>query len=964
MSLAELTRNSFQAGISATKWLNLSKLYISKSPEQSREDTASNLSNSVLILFRSYPGDPTLQEYLKVAIQDGLLPVYTYVSTLLQAARSSELHIPATLDTLVRTALDAHYSSGKPPIGSVVAEDESISSVMRTIQDALALLRTAHTLPLSHFHQLTTSAAELVDLLIRIACATDLTRVPATQAIVLYGELSETMNTCRLNDAVAGILDAFMVTLSLVIGEDVKATGGASMMHTATQFAPATGKGDISGPSSETDLITLGLVLNHIVTYMAHDWGAGDTANAVALLIGAFRWSSWTPTIFYTQLLLSAFSCLSQHVSNARLWKAFIIGRLPALLVSLAEAVGSDGSTNVDMRTGLQHAILSVLRRQNVLMQVDHVLTREFSSENAEEEGGTRPFSRDFLQQLLRNNLVTVEIANQIDPQLSNEVPQKWHAEAHDMGLDLSAFITSKLMNDQSVDEIRVWVERIWKDPSSHAVFAALVSKRFAAAVTSMEVDSLGHTCRVLHTFDQALEIVALHERIYDLIFLSLQFLEEYDCETVGDPQTAVSHLGDVVLFVQYALVKFKFENHEFTKNDRTVSSAWFSNVEISMRAHGRTAEDMAMFHTWFKALFNTDGEGIEDNILRATKPKVLLRISMPLVSQAITAATVHKFDREVLMNGISYFTGPLLNWVLVGVIKALFREMQQRQYATPVHYEIIQTLILAQSCPRSVIALVSPQITVLAAEKKKHPPTPNTFNTTAVRQKVLDAIGLKGTNSDAMFAQNSGGQLWHQQVQEAIQTAFSTARSQKAPFLDLKRCLNMVSPMRFLQILWAEIQAAANLGELEACRRIATFALSMPLEQSSTVHHYPLVPIFLHVVLPSIIASIDRQQPPEEQSLRVNLLVAIIASVLNAAKNLERAVLSVSGPDQQQNAQRLIPVLGQTSDGMARRLVVDLRCNRVSEVCKMILQRLVTSQAFIANFPVFKTELGTQDRT
>lgn len=30
------------------------------------------------------------------------------------------------------------------------------------------------------------------------------------------------------------------------------------------------------------------------------------------------------------------------------------------------------------------------------------------------------------------------------------------------------------------------------------------------------------------------MEIVALHVRITDLLFSSLQFLEEYDCETVG----------------------------------------------------------------------------------------------------------------------------------------------------------------------------------------------------------------------------------------------------------------------------------------------------------------------------------------------------------------------------------------------------------------------------------------------
>jgi len=38
------------------------------------------------------------------------------------------------------------------------------------------------------------------------------------------------------------------------------------------------------------------------------------------------------------------------------------------------------------------------------------------------------------------------------------------------------------------------------------------------------------------------------------MLYLFSRFL----CLLAGDPQTALSHLGNVVLFVQYALVKFK----------------------------------------------------------------------------------------------------------------------------------------------------------------------------------------------------------------------------------------------------------------------------------------------------------------------------------------------------------------------------------------------------------------------
>jgi mediator of RNA polymerase II transcription subunit 5 len=91
------------------------------------------------------------------------------------------------------------------------------------------------------------------------------------------------------------------------------------------------------------------------------------------------------------------------------------------------------------------------------------------------------------------------------------------------------------------------------------------------------DVESLSHLCRLLYTHEAALDILAIHVKIYDIIFRALLFLEQYDCETVGrdsssysgssaltlysnvpgDPQTAVTHLGDVVLFVQYTISRF-----------------------------------------------------------------------------------------------------------------------------------------------------------------------------------------------------------------------------------------------------------------------------------------------------------------------------------------------------------------------------------------------------------------------
>ena len=278
------------------------------------------------------------------------------------------------------------------------------------------------------------------------------------------------------------------------------------------------------------------------------------------------------------------------------------------------------------------------------------------------------------------------------------------------------------------------------------------------------------------------------------------------------------------------------------------------------------------------------------------------------------------------------------------------------------MHLEILQSLVLSPSCPKPVLALCSPNIASLLYEKKRQPPIPASFNITAVRQVLADAIGMKGGGGKLNFQQQnlftrsiiieslvmdlSVGQISYQQVQQAVQTTFIMARSHKPPYLDVRRCIKIVPPIKFLQLFWTELVASANLGELEACRRIATFVLTMP--QDSTV--CPLLPIFMHIVLPSLVAGAGRQQSAE-QAVTVELLVVTISSVLNAALHLEWALRSVSGDD------RL--VLGQLSTAMARRLAQDLRRHRDRDVNSMILQRLASSQSFVANFPNFISELN-----
>ena len=181
--------------------------------------------------------------------------------------------------------------------------------------------------------------------------------------------------------------------------------------------------------------------------------------------------------------------------------------------------------------------------------------------------------------------------------------------------------------------------------------------------------------------------------------------------------------------------------------------------------------------------------------------------------------------------------------------------------------------------------------------------------------------------------------------VKRAVREAFVSARAKKAPALDVDRCLLITTPTKFLSILWAELTVASSMGQLDVCRRIATYVLSMPRASRSP----PLIPLFLHLSLPNLISSADHLLAPE-QALAVELLVAVITSTLTSALYVEWALLSVC------KEKRL--VLGQPALAMARRLSSDLRHKADSPTSVSIVQRLTANAPFIANFPTFAGEL------
>ena len=216
--------------------------------------------DSVLVLYQSYPADPLLNSYLKAAITDGIVPLPIYVSTFLEASTSSELNSPATLDFLCELAVSMHEQSGRLPLGSLVSVAEDPRRILMNVRHCLGLVLLSYSfLSLSTRHQqlIVNSGKLLVHLL---SCVNDMSQVTIAEAYEMYATVTSVLREAHLDLRLRNLLESFTINLHMILEDEPKAAREAQMIQSMQMT-----KGDVGGPNSENDVITLGLLWQYLV---------------------------------------------------------------------------------------------------------------------------------------------------------------------------------------------------------------------------------------------------------------------------------------------------------------------------------------------------------------------------------------------------------------------------------------------------------------------------------------------------------------------------------------------------------------------------------------------------------------------------------------------------------------------------------------------------------------------------
>ncbi|KDQ16801.1 hypothetical protein BOTBODRAFT_240711 [Botryobasidium botryosum FD-172 SS1] len=967
MSIQDISRTAFLAGLSPAKWEKLVRTSLSKAQHQDPPDTVGqNIFVGIVTLFTAYPANSTLEDYLQVALESKLIPLPIFSESFLEFACPS-LQDSATLDIICRLVLNSHYTTNSPsPLGTLISSSAPISFTLDIIQKSLQFLRKSYTLPQSHIHPLTQSASELVRLLLSSIREYDnASQKSAAQSAQLVAEINQTLQM-PLTMEVRQTLETWLLSSSLLISSGPDP--GSAPVDLYAGFQSSLPSARMSGVSSaDSDLAAHSLLLQQLLVYRAASVGCGNESLSVTLLLSHFRSTPVNPATFFAQLLLAAISLLSQHpqqsieLGRGLLWRAFIIGRLPRFLFRFQEVAAATGNSDVDFRAGLHSALNNLFGgHQDLLEQCDmsvHAPSSGSMSMLSSVDSLTDydPFKQVTFRQELLHALISVRLidssfASTLCHTLSDH-PGRFVAEAQELGVELDTYIDGKLSPETPLNETIAFLDRAMIDYETHALLSEVISKRYATWSDSLDLDSLADLSKKLYTHDHVVDIISLHISLPDLLSHGLAFLEDFDFAAVVDPQFALGHFGDVVLFLQRCLYRYQLFSFDFHVGERHFSAEYLRSTFMVYGLDALPQEERKIVNDWLKAVFDSQSEGIDDQILRSTNPKMLLKLSATLFSEGIAGSTKFETpDRDTLLGGVSYFLGPLLNWTLVGVLRGLANEIRRQGPMSAVYLVVFENLILTGGCPRAVLQMAGRSVLRLLAEPELQSAMQSAqFNLPSVKQAINAALGIHEDNASVPLAITPS--LAHADGSRVlIRTVLNSLRgSPNTPPVPLMQFAFM-PPHALLAALYHELCAAlgpqSQTPAHSSAYALSNFLFTAPRPSGSGP---PLFPYLLKVFVPSLLPQLDAL-PPAERTPNVTVLVGMTCAAMNATLSLERATRAVMLFEEALASDRQDRPL--FVEKLTRQFISYLRRAK-GPASSLILQKLQGSPSFIANFHI-----------
>ncbi|CAE6505088.1 unnamed protein product [Rhizoctonia solani] len=622
---------------------------------------------SIFSLLEAYPLSPVLLQYLCVALDsespNPVLPIGIYITALI-AWSQTILASPTDQTTQLLSALCAIAAPRvqKPSV--------NLTPTLPTAQGCVSLVQ-----HVSHMHDalLTSSALDILLAVLQTVVASP--RNPNLSPALALNLVPGINDLLDGGEIVSPPLTNWLFQLSALTTVD--GPGPSRVPQQVTDESPQRPElleFSRNGPLFDVLAYQVTTVLAYPDSHLSALQTVYNTTHA--------------PDSFFPQLYLALISILANEPDgNTRLIiRAALFGSLPGLLCQL-------DAVQTKLKEGVQLAIIGLFTHYGALLDkcdaaAPITRAREDSMEEDVPEDGSKGKN---IRTTLVQSLQSVSLLDSNLPSPPGIVIENWpgrgvgrvFTEAGENGQELEVYLRSKLLSlDVPVSDKLELIDRAVVDPETHAY------------------------------------IVGLRVPPTEFVAAGLAFLEDWEGAGVGDPQSALGQYGDVLLLLQLLVTRYELRSGTLKHGDRVLDASYLTSSWAVYNLLDLTEPERTLINDWVKAAFDSNSFGIDDNILRSTSPRVLLKLSATLFTEAIRkcAAEPEGAGMEILRNGVQYFEGPLLNWTLRGVIWALSNEAERHGHAAQTHLDILQLLILANGCPAPVIEMTRHRVLRLLA--------------------------------------------------------------------------------------------------------------------------------------------------------------------------------------------------------------------------------------------------------
>ncbi|PWY99482.1 Med5-domain-containing protein [Testicularia cyperi] len=468
---------------------------------------------------------------------------------------------------------------------------------------------------------------------------------------------------------------------------------------------PSTSKAPASAPTIEPEVA---LLLHQLVDQQA-EWA--EKLNSVKSLLLSRRLHSnpsvtleKSLTAFYFEMLHAAVEACASVIETPpafkgaetypALWRNVVCGLLPEVILQIEQWL--DATPDLPVRGQRQeapHVRVESALKATLLIMADRLTICETAGQGPSAAADTmnemmpdvvgmdtppnQPIKAWMLRAFIEHSLARPEAITDEFPaghKLASEVqslPQSLQMDAQLEGLTLAALFESRFSSGEDPVEL---LHRVASDPGTLFTFSQQLTLQLQSWLDVHDFDSISRWCKALPEDLASLDTIMVYIDPVQMVHPLASLLDRQDLDQASDEP---STLGSILLFLQLLCHRYNVGPDRIVSANNGAPCFFAEYLSTASACHtlsDLSEDDRALVGRWIHALFGN--EGISDDLIQASSPKTLLKLSPLLFSQSITACIYGVIDLETLRGGLSYFLQDLLSYALPGALNWLLREV------------------------------------------------------------------------------------------------------------------------------------------------------------------------------------------------------------------------------------------------------------------------------------------------